>query len=60
MPLRFHCIELLVKLGRETDIYIPVLPYIMEVSDLVFIFGFMVINLKFINRIFFRVCLVWI
>ncbi|XP_024084802.1 nucleolar complex protein 2 homolog isoform X2 [Cimex lectularius] len=30
IPLRFHCIQMLIKLGRETSIYIPVMPLILE------------------------------
>uniref|UniRef100_A0A0A9WAR2 Uncharacterized protein n=3 Tax=Lygus hesperus TaxID=30085 RepID=A0A0A9WAR2_LYGHE len=30
IPLRFHCIQMLIKLGRETNTYIPVLPLIIE------------------------------
>ncbi|KAH8323531.1 hypothetical protein KR067_013064 [Drosophila pandora] len=30
-PLRFHCLQTLISLGRETNTYIPVLPLIVEV-----------------------------
>lgn len=30
-PLRFHCIKLLIALARETRIFIPILPLIIEV-----------------------------
>ncbi|KAL1121946.1 hypothetical protein AAG570_003354 [Ranatra chinensis] len=30
VPLRFHCVQLLIKLGRETDVHIPVLPFILK------------------------------
>jgi len=32
-PLRFHCVDVLIKIIRETDIFIPVLPYILEVLN---------------------------
>lgn len=31
-PLRFHCVEILINLSRETDTFIPILPFIVEVS----------------------------
>ncbi|XP_038212121.1 uncharacterized protein LOC119832495 [Zerene cesonia] len=30
-PLRFHCVEILINLSRETNTFIPVLPYLVEV-----------------------------
>ncbi|CAH1407502.1 unnamed protein product [Nezara viridula] len=30
IPLRFHCIQMLIKLVRETDSYIPILPFIID------------------------------
>lgn len=32
VPLRFHCCQLLTKLSQDTNTYIPVLPFIVEVS----------------------------
>lgn len=31
-PLRFNCVEILINLSRETNTYIPILPYIVEVK----------------------------
>lgn len=33
-PLRFHCVQILINLSRETDTFIPILPFIVEVSVL--------------------------
>ncbi|CAG9566726.1 unnamed protein product [Danaus chrysippus] len=30
-PLRFHCVEILISLSKETDTFIPILPFIVEV-----------------------------
>ncbi|XP_050670288.1 nucleolar complex protein 2 homolog [Leptidea sinapis] len=30
-PLRFHCVEILINLSKDTDNFIPVLPYLTEV-----------------------------
>lgn len=30
-PLRFHCVNVLISITKDTNIYIPVLPYIIEV-----------------------------
>lgn len=30
-PLRFHCIQILVQLARETRTFVPVMPFILEV-----------------------------
>lgn len=30
-PLRFHCIQILIQLSKETRTFIPVMPYILEV-----------------------------
>ncbi|XP_045459158.1 nucleolar complex protein 2 homolog [Melitaea cinxia] len=30
-PLRFHCVEILINLSKETDTFIPILPFIVEV-----------------------------
>lgn len=32
-PLRFHCLQILVDLSRDTNIFIPVLPLLLEVSS---------------------------
>lgn len=32
-PLRFHCIKILIDLSRATKVYIPILPYILEVLN---------------------------
>lgn len=31
-PLRFHCVKILINLSRDADIYIPIMPYLLEVS----------------------------
>ncbi|KAL4712865.1 hypothetical protein ACJJTC_011935 [Scirpophaga incertulas] len=30
-PLRFHCVELLISLSKETNTFIPILPFLVEV-----------------------------
>ncbi|XP_077296078.1 nucleolar complex protein 2 isoform X2 [Arctopsyche grandis] len=30
-PLRFHCVKILINLSRDADIYIPIMPYLLEV-----------------------------
>lgn len=32
-PLRFHCVEILMNLSKETETFIPVLPFLTEVSN---------------------------
>lgn len=32
-PLRFHCVKILIDLSRATKVYIPILPYILEVLN---------------------------
>lgn len=32
-PLRFHCVKILIDISRSTKIYIPILPYILEVLN---------------------------
>lgn len=32
-PLRFHCLQILVDLSRDTNIFIPILPLLLEVSN---------------------------
>ncbi|KAG7212851.1 hypothetical protein KM043_002205 [Ampulex compressa] len=30
-PLRFHCVEMLINISKETDIFVPILPFLLEV-----------------------------
>lgn len=30
-PLRFHCVDILIKLAKDTNTFIPILPYLLEV-----------------------------
>ncbi|XP_029036015.2 nucleolar complex protein 2 homolog isoform X1 [Osmia bicornis bicornis] len=30
-PLRFHCVQLLIDISRETDTFIPLLPFLLEI-----------------------------
>lgn len=32
-PLRFHCVKILIDLSRSTKVFIPILPYIIEVLN---------------------------
>lgn len=32
-PLRFHCVKILIDLSRATKVFIPILPYIIEVLN---------------------------
>ena len=32
-PLRFHCVKILIDLSRATKVYIPILPFIVEVLN---------------------------
>ena len=32
-PLRFHCVKILIDLSRSTKVYMPILPYILEVLN---------------------------
>lgn len=32
-PLRFHCVKILIDLSRSTKVFIPILPYILEVLN---------------------------
>lgn len=32
-PLRFHCVEILINLSKETNTFIPILPFLVEVSS---------------------------
>lgn len=40
-PLRFHCIDILINLSKETNTFIPILPFLVEVSEYLhsFIYG---------------------
>jgi nucleolar complex protein 2 len=33
-PLRFHCVEILINLSKETNTFIPILPFLVEVRVL--------------------------
>ena len=33
-PLRFHCIRLLIKLTQLTPVFVPVLPFLLEMFDI--------------------------
>ncbi len=33
-PLRFHCVRLLIKLTQLTPIFVPVLPFLLEMFDI--------------------------
>ncbi|XP_012143161.2 nucleolar complex protein 2 [Megachile rotundata] len=32
-PLRFHCVQILIDISRETDTFIPMLPFLLEILD---------------------------
>lgn len=32
-PLRFHCVKILIDLSRATKVFVPILPYILEVLN---------------------------
>ncbi|KAG5336953.1 NOC2L protein, partial [Acromyrmex heyeri] len=32
-PLRFHCIEMLITISKETGTFIPILPFLLEILD---------------------------
>ncbi|XP_012271343.1 nucleolar complex protein 2 homolog isoform X2 [Orussus abietinus] len=32
-PLRFHCIEILINISKDTDTFIPILPFALEILD---------------------------
>lgn len=51
-PLRFHCVEILIHLSKETDTFMPILPFLVEVSNLTYSY-FRFINLNEDNLIFF-------
>lgn len=34
-PLRFHCVEILINLSRDTNTFIPILPYLVEVRIII-------------------------
>lgn len=33
-PLRFHCVRLLIKLTQLTPMFVPVLPFLLEMFDI--------------------------
>jgi len=33
-PLRFHCVRLLIKLTQLTSVFVPVLPFLLEMFDI--------------------------
>lgn len=33
-PLRFHCVRLLIKLTELTSVFVPVLPFLLEMFDM--------------------------
>lgn len=33
-PLRFHCCQMLINISKDTGVFIPILPYLLEVSEL--------------------------
>lgn len=33
-PLRFHCVEILINLSKESNTFIPILPFLLEVSKI--------------------------
>ncbi|XP_076763302.1 nucleolar complex protein 2 [Xylocopa sonorina] len=32
-PLRFHCLQMLTDISKETDTFIPILPFLLEILD---------------------------
>ncbi|XP_011865771.1 PREDICTED: nucleolar complex protein 2 homolog [Vollenhovia emeryi] len=32
-PLRFHCVEMLITISKETGTFIPILPFLLEILD---------------------------
>lgn len=32
-PLRFHCLQMLINISKETDIFIPILPFLLEILN---------------------------
>lgn len=32
-PLRFHCIEMLLNISKKTGVFIPILPFLLEILD---------------------------
>ncbi|XP_076628570.1 nucleolar complex protein 2 [Colletes latitarsis] len=32
-PLRFHCLQMLIDISKETDVFIPVLPFLLEILN---------------------------